>query len=128
MQYNTIFNLLYVIFKPIYLYRNKFFEKTKINSIKDVKICIVRFLTFICRFIVIQNNVMKYITSIGQNTGMLKQSNRVHTMATTVDFVTEYQNLNSGNLLINGLNSSFDLVGSSGPSPSVILFQIKLTF
>lgn len=75
-----------------------------------------------------QNSVMKYITSIGQNTGMLKQSNRVHIMATTVDFVTEYQNLNSGNLLMNGLNSSFDLVGNSGPSPSVILFQIELTF
>lgn len=76
----------------------------------------------------IQNNVMKYITSIGQNTGMLKQSNSVHIMATIVDLVTEYQNLNSGNLLINGLNSSFDLVGNSGPSPSVILFQINLTF
>lgn len=87
-----------------------------------------RFLTFICRFIVIQNSVMKYITSIGQNTGILKQSNRVHIMATIVDFVTEYQNLNSGNLLMNGLNSSFDLVGNSGPSPSAILFQIELTF
>lgn len=76
----------------------------------------------------IQNNVMKYITSIGQNTGILKQSNNVHIMATTVDLVTEYQNLNSGNLLINGLNSSFDLVGNSGPSPSIILFQVKLTF
>lgn len=49
---------------------------------------------------------------------MLKQSNRVHIIATIVDFVTEYQNLNSGNLLMNGLNSSFDLVGNSGPSPS----------
>lgn len=68
---------------------------------------------------------MKYMTSIGQNTGMLKQSNSVHIMPTTVDLVTEYQNLNSGNLLINGLNSSFDLVGNSGPSPSVISFQVK---
>lgn len=75
-----------------------------------------------------QNNVMKYITSIGQNTGMLKKSNRVHIMATIVDFVTEYQNLNSGNLLMNGLNSSFDLVGNSGPSPSVILVRVKVTF
>lgn len=65
------------------------------------------------------------MTSIGQNTGMLKQSNSVHIMPTTVDLVTEYQNLNSGNLLINGLNSSFDLVGNSGPSPSVISFQVK---
>lgn len=66
------------------------------------------------------------MTSIGQNTGMLKQSNKVHIMATIVDFVTEYQNLNSGNLLINGLNSSFDLVGSSGPSPSIILFRVNI--
>lgn len=74
-----------------------------------------------------QNNVMKYITSIGQNTGMLKKSNRVHIMPTIVDFVTEYQNLNSGNLLMNGLNSSFDLVGNSGPSPSVISIRVKVT-
>lgn len=57
---------------------------------------------------------------------MLKQSNKVHIMPTIVDFVTEYQNLNSGNLLINGLNSSFDLVGNSGPSPSIILFQVNI--
>lgn len=69
---------------------------------------------------------MKYITSIGQNTGMLKQSNKVNIMATIVDFVTEYQNLNSGNLLINGLNSSFDLVGNSGPSPSIISFEVNI--
>jgi hypothetical protein len=35
-----------------------------------------------------------------------------------VDLHTEYQNLNSGNLRMNGLNSSFDLVGSWGPSES----------
>lgn len=67
-----------------------------------------------------QNRVMKYMTSIGQNTGILQKSNRVHTIAKTVDFITEYQNLNSGNRLMNGLNSSFDLVGNSGPSQSAI--------
>lgn len=61
---------------------------------------------------------MKYITKIGQNTGMLKKSNIVQHKAMTVDLVTEYQNLNSGSRLMNGLNSSFDFVGSSGPSPS----------
>ena len=55
-------------------------------------------LTFICRFIVMQNNVMKYMTRIGQNTGMLKKSKNVHTKAMTVAFVAEYQNLNSGSL------------------------------
>lgn len=69
---------------------------------------------------------MKYSTSIGQNTGTLKQSNNVHIMAKTVDFVTEYQNLNSGNLLMNGLNSSLDLVGNSGPSPSIIFLVLEL--
>lgn len=67
---------------------------------------------------VIQNKVIKYITKIGQNTGTLKQSKNVHIVAITVLFVTEYQNLNSGNLLINGRNSSFDLVGNSGPLSS----------
>lgn len=66
------------------------------------------------------NSIRKYSTSIGQNTGTLKQSNNVHIIAKIVDFVIEYQNLNSGNLLMKGLNSSLDLVGNSGPSPSII--------
>lgn len=65
---------------------------------------------------VIQKRVMKYMTRMGQNTGMLKQSKKVHIIAITVDFVTEYQNLNSGSRRMNGRNSSFALVGSSGPS------------
>lgn len=73
-----------------------------------------------------QNSVMKYMTSMGQNTGTLKQSNIVHIIAIIVDFITEYQNLNSGNLLINGLNSSLDLVGNSGPSPSIKKILLKM--
>lgn len=69
-------------------------------------------LTLIWRLIVIHINVMKYMTRIGQNTGMLKHSNIVQIKDIIVDLHTEYQNLNSGNLRINGLNSSFDLVGS----------------
>lgn len=64
-------------------------------------------------------NVMKYITRIGQNTGILNISKHVHIKEITVDLHTEYQNLNSGNLLMNGLNSSFDLVGNCGPSASL---------
>lgn len=67
---------------------------------------------------VIQNKVMKYITRIGQNTGILKQSKNVQIKAITVLFVTEYQNLNSGSLLTNGRNSSFALIGNSGPFSS----------
>lgn len=72
--------------------------------------------TLICLFIVMQNSVMKYMTRMGQNTGMLQKSNMVHTMAITVDLHTEYQNLNSGSRRMNGRNSSLDRVGSSGPS------------
>lgn len=65
-----------------------------------------------------QNNVMKYITNIGQNTGMLNISKNVQTSAITVLFEIAYQNLNSGKRRINGRNSSFDLVGNSGPLSS----------
>jgi hypothetical protein len=44
---------------------------------------------------VMQKSVMKYITRMGQKTGMLKNSKKVQTNAMTVAFVAEYQNLNS---------------------------------
>ena len=72
--------------------------------------------TFICRFMVMQKRVMKYITKIGQNTGTLKSSKKVQQNAMTVALVAEYQNLNSGSRRMNGRNSSFCLVGSSIPS------------
>lgn len=61
---------------------------------------------------------MKYITKIGQNTGILKASMKVQQNPIIVLFVTESQNLNSGNLLMNGLNSSVALVGKAGPLSS----------
>lgn len=61
---------------------------------------------------------MKYITKIGQNTGILQNSKNVQIRPISVLLVTEYQNLNSGNRLINGRNSSFALVGNSGPFSS----------
>lgn len=64
---------------------------------------------------VMQNSVIKYITSMGQNTGMLNTSKNVQIIPITVLFEIAYQNLNSGNRLMNGRNSSFDLVGNSGP-------------
>ena len=73
-------------------------------------------LTLICLFMVIQNSVIKYMTKIGQKTGMLKNSKKVQQKAKTVALVAEYQNLNSGRRLINGRNSSFCLVGNSRPS------------
>lgn len=87
----------------------------------------------ICLFIVRLKRIIKYITRIGQNTGILKIGNRVSTKATKRALVPEYlqissssspitcyvntdQNLNSGSLLTNGLNSWLALVGSAGPS------------
>lgn len=75
-------------------------------------------LTLICRFIVIQNSVMKYITRIGQKTGILKTSKNVQTIAIVVDFVMAYQNLNSGSRLMKGRNSSLLRDGKVGPSGS----------
>jgi len=46
-----------------------------------------------------QNRVMKYMTSIGQKTGMLKNSKKVQQNAMKVALVAEYQNLNSGSRL-----------------------------
>ena len=75
-------------------------------------------LTRICRFIVIQNSVMKYMTSMGQKTGTLNRSKNVQKIAIVVDFVIAYQNLNSGSRRMNGRNSSLLRVGSAGPSGS----------
>jgi len=55
----------------------------------------VEMFTLICRFIVMQNKVIKYMTRMGQKTGMLKNSKKVQKNAMTVAFVAEYQNLNS---------------------------------
>ena len=63
-----------------------------------------------------QKRVMKYITRMGQKTGILKNSKNVQQNAITVAFVAEYQNLNSGSRRMKGRNSSFCLTGSSRPS------------
>jgi hypothetical protein len=53
---------------------------------------------------------------MGQKTGTLKSSKNVQQKAINVALVAEYQNLNSGSRRMNGRNSSFCRVGSSGPS------------
>lgn len=58
------------------------------------------------------------MTRMGQNTGTLNTSKNEQNMAMVVDLVIAYQNLNSGNRRMKGLNSSLLLVGSSGPSAS----------
>ena len=60
--------------------------------------------------------MMKYMTRIGQNTGILKASKNVQNIAMRIAFVAEYQNLNSGSRLMNGRNSSELLVGNWGLS------------
>lgn len=76
---------------------------------------------------------------MGQNTGILKASKNVQNKAIVVALVdvyltfkrvlslfanhelitNNYQNLNSGKRLMNGLNSSLALVGSDGPSSEI---------
>lgn len=43
--------------------------------------------TLICLFIVMQKSMMKYMTRMGQNTGTLKASKKVQTMATRMPLV-----------------------------------------
>lgn len=47
-------------------------------------------LTFICLFIVMTKSIQKYITKIGQNTGILNASKNVHPVAMTNAFEPEY--------------------------------------
>lgn len=95
----------------IHIHTNAF----KVNYRHPLNHRIIFTLTFICLFIVMQNKVIKYITRIGQKTGMLNTSKNVQIIPITVLFVVAYQNLNSGSRRMNGRNSSFDLVGNSGP-------------
>ena len=62
---------------------------SKDNLAVDLITCKKRsiYLTLICLFIVSVKRIMKYITKIGQNTGMLRASKNVHTMAMTIDLV-----------------------------------------
>ena len=60
--------------------------------------------------------ISQYITSTGQKTGRSKMVNQVQMNDTTIILVAECQNLNSGSLLTNGLNSSSCFVGSDWPS------------
>ncbi|KAH3685631.1 hypothetical protein WICPIJ_003378 [Wickerhamomyces pijperi] len=66
------------------------------------------------------NKRMKYINNIGQKTGTSVNSVKVNNKDKVVATVERYQNLNSGNLLMNGLNSS---VVSSSPASSDSLFN-----
>ncbi len=74
-------------------------NQNKVSLEKKLGIGPFRLLTLICLFMVMQNRVMKYMTRIGQKTGMLKKSKKVQKNAIRVAFVAEYQNLNSGRRL-----------------------------
>jgi hypothetical protein len=55
---------------------------------------------------------------LAQKTGTSKSSKNVQKIAISVDFTVAYQNLNSGSLRINGLNSSLAFCGKLGISSS----------
>lgn len=67
-----------------------------------------------CDLLVKLKSIMKYTTNTGQNTGTLNIPNHVQTKAMAIALVLECQNLNSGNLLMKGRNSSSCFVGSVG--------------
>lgn len=104
-----IFIFDHVLQFEIFNNNNKFIKVMK-NSTKKEGI-----FTFICRFIVMQNSVMKYMTRIGQNTGTLNASKNVQMTPINVLLTIDSQNLNSGNRRINGRNSSLLWVGRLGP-------------
>jgi hypothetical protein len=64
-----------------------------------------------------KNSTKKYISRIGQKTGMSKIEKKVMTMHIAVPLAHANQNLNSGSLRVNGLNSFPSLadVGRDGP-------------
>lgn len=55
---------------------------------------------------------------MGQKTGTSKTAKKVAANAIKTDFILASQALYSGSFLMNGLNSSLDLLGSDGPSAS----------
>lgn len=61
---------------------------------------------WICFLIVSVNNITKYITRIGQYTGISKMENKDNIKDKVVATVLWSQNLNSGSLLMKGRNSS----------------------
>jgi hypothetical protein len=64
-----------------------------------------------------KNKTKKYISRMGQKTGMSKTEKKVMTIDVAVPLVQANQNLNSGSRRANGLNSfpSFSVVGRPGP-------------
>ena len=65
------------------------------------------------------NKMIQYTTRTGQKTGTLNAENHVHTKAIRIALVALTQNLNSGNRLTNGRNSSSCLTGKGDfKSPS----------
>jgi hypothetical protein len=68
--------------------------------------------------------INQYITNTGQNTGTSNMENHVHTKPIVMALVAEYQNLNSGNLRIKGLNSSSCFVGRPPAAPSSMSLSI----
>jgi len=75
------------------------------------------YMCMICRFIVIKNKTKKYISKMGQKTGISKTEKNVMNMEVIVPLVHAIQNLNSGRRRVNGRYSlpSFSVDGRPGP-------------
>ena len=78
--------------------------------------------TFIWRFMVIVKRMMKYMTRMGQNTGMFKASKNVHIMPISIALVAEYLHTNTGPLTSLGLHLNLH------PTPSAVQTGIAMQF
>lgn len=89
--------------------------------------CSSFWLTFICLFIVMTKRTMKYMTRMGQNTGMLKNSKNVHVMAITTALVAAYlQGKKTTNKFANiAKNVLFSQIPVVFIAAVILLFSIK---
>jgi hypothetical protein len=74
------------------------------------------------------NRINQYTTNTGQNTGKLKISNQLQKKPIAIALVVEYQNLNSGSLRTNGLNSWSSFVGSPLAFHALVLLKRGVEF
>lgn len=85
-------------------------------TVKGRYLCLI--ICWIWRFIVTMNSTHQYRSRMGQKTGTSKIGKKVAAKPMNMDFMLEYQNLNSGSRRTKGLNSSSAFEGRMGPSCS----------
>ena len=92
-------------------------------AVQGTYLCLIICLS--CLFIVIMKSIIKYMTKIGQNTGTLKSSKKVHVNATIVARVAHHQNYSKILLTLIGKGTPILNFSSSRYYPSL---WSKMTF